>query len=235
MFGRSKASIDFLADWQISAALMRIISEAKQRLTLVSPYNRHWGHLRREVAAAQQRGIDVTVFYRSDEASPVADNDSITAIPIRMLHAKIYANETAALITSMNLVETSAMYSRDVGLLVQDAKLRREIDGFIRSLWDSVDTEAPGGTAASGNGSTARLHRVSTATDIARVIDIGGFCIECGNALTFDPEKPLCPQCYSRHGRHGVHRICHKCGESHRALLNEPLCRVCAAEQPTSV
>lgn len=214
---------------------MRIISEAKQRLTLVSPYNRHWGHLRREVVAAQQRGVDVTVYYRAEEPSPLAEHDSITAIPIRMLHAKIYANETTALITSMNLVETSAMYSRDVGLLVQDAELRREIDGFIRSLWDSVDTDAPSGAAANGNGSTARLHRVSTAADIAAVIDIGAFCIECGSALTFDPGKPLCPQCYSRHGRNGVHQICHKCGEPHRTLLNEPLCRACAAEQPTSV
>jgi len=231
MFGRSKASIEFLADWQISAALMQIINEARQRLTLVSPYNRHWGHLRREVTAAQQRGVEVTMYYRADEPSPLAENDSVTAVPIRMLHAKIYANETAALVTSMNLLESSAMYSRDVGLLVRDAELRREIDGFIRSLWDSVETDASKGVSASANGSTTRAHRVSNANDIAQVIDIGGFCIECGSPLSFDPGKPLCPQCYARHGRNGVHRVCHKCGESHRTLLNEPLCRECAAEQ----
>ena len=233
MFGRSKASIDFLADWQISAALMQIVREARQRLTLVSPYNRHWGHLRREVMAAHQRGVDVTIYHRADEPNPLAEHNAITAVPISMLHAKIYANETTALVTSMNLLETSAMYSRDVGLLVRDARLRREIDGFIRSLWDSVDTETPSGVAANGNGNAARLHRVTNANDIAEVIDIGGYCIECGIAVPFDPMRPLCPQCYSRHGRNGLHRLCHKCGESHRTLLNEPLCRVCADEQPS--
>ena len=239
MFGRSKASIDFLADWQISAALMQIIGDARQRLTLVSPYNRHWGHLRREIAAAQQRGVDVTVYYRADEPNPVAERDSITAVPVRMLHAKIYANETTALVASMNLLEASAMYSRDVGLLVRDAALRREIDVFIRSLWDSVETDAPPRTSAAnandnGNGAT-RLHRVETPEDIARVIDINGFCIECGAAISFDSAKPLCPQCYSRHGRNGVHNICHNCGQPHRTVLNEPFCLSCAAEQPMGV
>lgn len=235
MFGRSKTSIDFLADWQINGALMQIISEARQRLTLVSPYNRHWGHLRREVVAAEQRDVDVTVFYRADEPIPIAEHDSITAVPIRMLHAKIYANETAALVTSMNLLESSAMYSRDVGLMVRDPKLRGEIDGFIKSLWDSVETDTPSWATANGNGNAARLHRVSNANDIAQVIDIGGFCIECGSPVSFDPGKPLCPQCYSRYGRNGAHRLCHKCGELHRTLLNEPLCRDCAAQQLTGV
>lgn len=236
MFSRSKVSIEFLADWQINGALMQVISEARQRLTLVSPYNRHWGHLRREIAAAEQRGVDVTVFYRADEPSPLPEHDSITAVPIKMLHAKIYANETSALVTSMNLLESSAMYSRDVGLLVKDAALRREIDGFIRTLWDSVDADSsPAVAGARANGNSARLHRVSNANDIAQVIDIGGFCIECGSPVSFDPGKPLCPQCYSRHGRNGAHRLCHKCGEPHRTLLNEPLCRDCAAQQPTGV
>lgn len=240
MFGRSKATIDFLADWQISAALMEIISEARQRLTLVSPYNRHWGHLRREIVAAQQRGVDVTVYYRADEPSPVVGHDSFTAVPIKMLHAKIYANESTALVASMNLHETSALSSRDVGLLVRDARLRREIDAFIRSLWDSLEPETSSRAAAAAgtngsNGSTSRLHTVESANDIADVMDIGGFCIECSNPLTFDPNKPLCPSCYARYGRTGLHRICHGCGESQRTMLNDPLCRSCVAEHSDTV
>ena len=233
MFRRSKSSIDFLADWEISSALLKIIGDARQRLTLVSPFNKHWGHLRRAIASAEQRGVDVTVYYRADEANPMAEHPSITAVPVRMLHAKIYANETTALISSMNLVETSALYSRDVGILVTDPALRRQIDGFVRSLWDSVDTESPPGSSANnGHGNATRMHRVSTAADIAAVLDIEGHCIECGANISFDPDKPLCFQCYSRHGRTGVHNVCHKCNDSHRTLLNEPFCRVCAAEQP---
>ena len=43
MFGRSGAAVEFLADWQIGDALLRVIAQARQQLTLVSPYNKHWG------------------------------------------------------------------------------------------------------------------------------------------------------------------------------------------------
>ena len=219
---------------------MQIISEAKQRLTLVSPYNRYWGHLRREIMGAQQRGVEVTVYYRADEQSPLASpliwHDSIKVVPVRMLHAKIYANESVALISSMNLLESSAMYSRDVGLLIRDAKLRREIDGYVQSLTESADADLPLNMgAAAGNGATVRKVEAATATDIARVIEVSGFCIECRTLISFDLNKPLCLPCYTEFGRTGTHKHCHKCSESHRTLLNEPLCRVCAAEQRTGV
>ena len=111
MFGRSGAAVEFLADWQIGDALLRVIAQARQQLTLVSPYNKHWGHLKREVAAAQQRGVAVTIYYRADEPGPLAEYAGVTVIPVRMLHAKIYANESVTLVTTMNLLETSAMYS----------------------------------------------------------------------------------------------------------------------------
>lgn len=93
MFGRSENAVEFLADWQISDAVLRVITQARQRLTLVSPYNKHWGHLKREVAAAHNRGVAVTICYRADEPSPLVDYDDITGVPVRMLHAKIYASE----------------------------------------------------------------------------------------------------------------------------------------------
>ena len=67
MFGRSGTAIEFLTDWQIGDGLLRIVREARQQLTLVSPYNRHWGHLKREVEAARRRGVAVTAYYRAED------------------------------------------------------------------------------------------------------------------------------------------------------------------------
>ena len=237
MFGRSGAAVEFLADWQIGDALLRIIAEARQRLTLASPYNRHWGHLKREVAAAQQRGVAVTIYYRADEPGPGDDYEGVTATAVRMLHAKIYANERVALVSTMNLVESSAMYSRDVGMLVRDAKLRKEIDGYLELLAADADAaSAPAAVSAAGIGARPGVgggprRQVQTPADIVKVINGSGagagFCIECGTAKDFDPVKPMCLVCYNHHGRNGTHKVCHRCGEGHPAQVNEPLCRSC--------
>lgn len=229
MLNRSKNSVGFLTDWQIGDALMRIIREARQRLILVSPYNKHWGHLRREIVAAQQRGVEVTIYYRSDEANPVDDYDAIAAVPVRMLHAKIYANESSALVSSMNLLESSAMYSRDVGLLVRGAKLRREIDEYVKSLADGTATGSPFVVGVAARNGSASRQQVQTASDMARVIDATGFCIECGDPVSFALDKPLCRQCYDRFGRVGTHNRCHRCGEPHAAQVGQPLCQSCLA------
>ena len=245
MFRRSRESIEFLADWQIQEALMRVITQAKRRLVLVSPYNQHWGHLKREIAAAQERGVMVTFYYRTDESSPMAEYDGVTSVGVRMLHAKIYVNESVALITTMNLVETSASHSREVGLLIKDSQLRREVDEYIRSLADadSIPDRAgwPGASTAANNHVNRNAHRqrrpqspatVRTANDIVRHIANSGYCIECGNPINFTIERPLCSQCYSRYGRNGTHKICHQCGEPHQSKLSEPLCPVCHRESP---
>lgn len=257
MFRRSGAGVEFLADWQVGDALLRIVAQARERLTLVSPYNRHWGHLKREVAAARQRGVAVTIYYRADEPGPLAQldrvtvdratadgvavngvaGDSVMAVPVRMLHAKIYANESVALITTMNLVETSAMYSREVGLLIGDAKLRRQVDDYIKSLHDDAVAEVPQPDAPMPEGRTAYRNgagRAPTAAISEAPAKPPGFCIECGDAKGFEPERPLCAPCYGRFGRNGAHRVCHRCGEPHPAQLNEPLCQACreARAQP---
>lgn len=267
MFRRSGVGVEFLSDWQVGDALLRIVAQARERLALVSPYNRHWGHLKREVASARQRGVAVTIYYRADEPDPLgqldrvtgdrvtadrvtmdgaavngvavrgAAADSITAVPVRMLHAKIYANESVALITTMNLVETSAMYSREVGLLIGDAKLRRQVDDYIKSLHDDAVAEAPQPDAPIPEGRMAYRNgagRVPTGAIAEAPAKPPGFCIECGDAKGFEPERPLCAPCYGRFGRNGAHRVCHRCGEPHPAQLNEPLCQACreARAQP---
>jgi hypothetical protein len=235
MLRRRGSEVEFLIDWQIGDALLRLITESKERLTLVSPYNKHWGHLKREVAAAKRRGVSVRIYYRADESNPAGDYNDIDAIPVRMLHAKIYANEAAALVTTMNLVEASATHSREVGFLIRDSRLLGQVDSYVATFADGSETEAPPAFGNTNrNGSESAQYRVESANDIAKIIDGFGFCIECGNPITFDPGRPLCPSCYSRFGRNGVHGHCHKCGEDHSTQINQPLCSACAPASLTT-
>jgi hypothetical protein len=228
MLGRSRNSVEFLSDWQIGDALLRIVTQAREQLTLVSPYNNHWGHLGREVTISRSRGVSVTIFYRADQPNPLASYKDIAGVPVQNLHAKIYANEQATLVTSMNLLETSLTHAREVGFLVHDAKLRHEVHAYINSLADRTPisdsfTLNPVGR----NGNTTSQHTVETANDIAKVIDTNGFCIECGDQATFDLNRPLCRSCYFRIGINGSPRLCHNCGQTHGTQINRPLCPAC--------
>lgn len=230
MFGRSNAAVEFLTDWQIGDGLLRIVREARQQLTLVSPYNRHWGHLKREIEAAQRRGVQITAYYRAEDPGHAPEYEGAAVFPVRMLHAKIYANESVALVTTLNLLETSAAYSREVGFLVRDPKLRREIDAYVQSLADAgvADQEfAPAGAVPPRAASRPAIATVQTPTEIAQVIAVSGFCIECGTPKEFNARLPLCTSCYARYGRNSTHKICHRCGEEHPARVSDPLCQNC--------
>lgn len=233
MFGRSNAPVEFLTDWQIADGLLRIVREARQQLTLVSPYNRHWGHLKREIEAAQRRGVKIAAYYRAEDPGHAPEYEGAAVFPVRMLHAKIYANESVALVTTMNLLETSAAYSREVGFLVRDPRLRQEIDDYVQSLADAADA-VPAAAPANPvpqqrTASRTAMATVQTPTEIAQVIAVSGFCIECGAAKDFDTDKPLCITCFSRYGRNSTHKVCHRCGNEHPARVNDPLCQNCIA------
>ena len=233
MFGRSNAPVEFLTDWQIADGLLRIVREARQQLTLVSPYNRHWGHLKREVEAAQRRGVKIVAYYRAEDPAHAPEYEGAAVFPVRMLHAKIYANESVALVTTMNLLETSAAYSREVGFLVRDPKLRQEIDDYVQSLADAADAIPAAAPAhpvqQQRTASRTAMATVQTPTEIAQVIAVSGFCIECGAAKDFDADKPLCITCFSRYGRNSTHKVCHRCGNEHPARVSDPLCQQCLA------
>ncbi len=238
MFGCSGTAIEFLTDWQIGDGLLRIVREARQQLTLVSPYNRHWGHLKREVEAAQRRGVAVAAYYRAEDPAHAPEYEGASITPVCMLHAKIYANEKVALVTTMNLVETSAAYSREVGLLVRDPKLRREIDEYVQSLADAAGTgraAAPSSLVQQRAASRPAIATVQTPTDIAQLIAVSGFCIECGTTKEFDERRLLCGSCYGRYGRSVTHKICHRCGEEYPARVSDPLCQKCSIPDNAAV
>jgi hypothetical protein len=244
MFGQSAKPMEFLADWQVPDALMRVITRAKRRLTLVSPYNKHWGHLKREIAAAVQRGVQVTLYHRSDEPNPLADFDTVTSVPVLMLHSKIYANESSVLVTTMNLHETSATYSREVGFLIRKRGLRRQIETYVESLGGDANPaptyiEPLGGDAkpapmtgdanyATNLQENARPAVVASPKDIVDFLDNAGFCIECREGKKLEPVRPLCLRCFERYGRNGMHKHCHKCGDLFDSQVAQPFCLTCA-------
>ena len=136
----------FLTTSDVTAHLEKIIKEAKSRLVLISPYlqinpkiktllqdkdretqtkvesrfSKVISVLKNEDATAKMK---IHIVYRIDklhsrESTWLQGLSSIETIPLRNLHTKCYLNEDYALITSMNLYESSQVHNYEMGILV---------------------------------------------------------------------------------------------------------------------
>ena len=123
-----------VADAEIGGAIIDIIRKAQREITVVSPYNRRWDEVADELEKAHRRGVQVTVYYRDGTTDPGLYWANIDSIPVFRLHAKIYANERDVLITSLNVGERAMRSNREVGLLIRDSGLWREISEYVESL-----------------------------------------------------------------------------------------------------
>lgn len=129
--------------------------------------------------------------------------------PVPRLHAKVYLNESQAVITSFNLVGGSHD-SVEFAVRIADP-------GVVAECYEMVASYCPELKAARA---TARPTKV-------------GFCIGCGSdSQGYDPAKPLCRDCYKASKRGAAcdslpNRVCHSCGVGHKATLEKPLCYDC--------
>ena len=209
-----QASVAFVADQEITTALVEIIQEAKEKLILVFAYHNQWLRLRDEIALATKRNVSVKMYYRPDttEGNPAAKYEAgIEAIAVARLHSKVYANERVALITSMNLTQFSALNSRETGLLIRDEQVLREIEDWVSTL----SQDMPNNVVLGSEGGQV------TAVPLGQ-----GFCIGCEgelNFIEFNSEKPFCSSAGHNFSRDSGFR-CHKCGNSAETNHDAPFC-----------
>lgn len=135
-------SMRLVTDSQIGDAVLKILRNAKKKITVVSPYNRRWDDVANELEKAHERGVRVTVYYREGTADPGLYWPTVDSLPVFRLHAKIYANERDVLITSLNVGENAMRKNREIGLLIRDADLLSGINDYVDTLGnDDEDRE----------------------------------------------------------------------------------------------
>ena len=158
--------------------------------------------------------MSVKTYYRPDaaEGNPAAKyHPSIEAIAVDRLHAKVYANEKVALITSMNLHRFSALNARETGLLIRDEQVLREIENWVSALSQDIPYNIVPG---------------SEGRQVTAVPMHTGYCIGCKvnpKVIEFDPEKPFCSSAGHDFSTATGFR-CHKCGELSETNRESPLC-----------
>ena len=232
---------EFLTTTGISYHLERIITNAKDRLVLISPFLRINQRLRERLEEQNRFKIDVRVIYGKSELRPEENNwlDSMTSIRTSYcedLHAKCFLNENEALLTSMNLYEYSQQNNYEMGILVvkeeepdlyqkiyEEAMRIERASEAIRVTVARIETpadEPERSVPKQLSGSRTKVEKPSTA-----------FCIRCKDDLPADPIQPYCRRCFRSWNRYKnseyEEKHCHTCGKEHTATMAKPVCLDC--------
>lgn len=123
----------------ISAEIIDLIELAQIEIVIISPYNEitNWKKLIKRINQALSRGVNIIWYSRKGTKQKYPDEVStifkIQPIFLENLHAKIYLNEKTAVITSMNLCESSDINSIDIGLISESQEEYQNIYNYYET------------------------------------------------------------------------------------------------------
>ena len=103
--------------------LEELIKNAKERLTLISPYLRLNDRIKELLEDKNRLKIDVRIIYGKSDLHPdeikwMQNLDYIRISFCKNLHAKCYLNEESCIISSLNLYEFSQVNNNEMGILI---------------------------------------------------------------------------------------------------------------------
>jgi len=104
--------------------LEELIKHAQDRLIIISPFLKLNDRIKELIADKDRMKIDVRLVYGKTELAPQEINWLRSLKYVRTgfcqnLHAKCYANEQAAIITSMNLYDFSQVNNNEMGVYIE--------------------------------------------------------------------------------------------------------------------
>ena len=138
--------------------LVEFVESASKELLLISPYFKPWQRLLHAIKdAAQVRRVKVTVLVRAPEAKNCnaealgeLRRAGVNVVSLSRLHAKLYVTREQAIATSMNILESSAVNSWEVGVRATRKRDRREYSALVEEanqLLSRAQAEAARGAA----------------------------------------------------------------------------------------
>lgn len=163
--------MEVITGTDISGQVQKLISESRELLVLVSPYFDPWDRLTTEVKLARTRpNLRPRLLLRGgpdrEKQEPKARaliDFGVEVSYLKRLHAKIYLNESHAIVTSLNLVEASVNSSWEIAIRVdsvRDAVAYRDIVKYAAELLDRAHGEEAIAAQPEKASAHAALHAV---------------------------------------------------------------------------
>lgn len=216
-----------LLDDDMLAVVKGLLKDAEPRQTvyLVSPFWQMNANLRSAIRDAVLDGVRVKCIMRANEKLSGEDVEffrenrlEIRGLP--HLHAKLYLNESEALLTSLNLYSYSDKESIELGVMVSGKSELALLREKAEKWWEEAKPVAADSLAVA----KTRPSGIPASSN-------NGHCIRCGSSKSFNPKYPFCDSCYPKWAKtkdeKSEEKFCHRCGIKHTSSLKYPLCKPC--------
>lgn len=214
-------------------AVLEVIEDASDELVLVSPYNDYSIPLREALEKAAEAGVPIVAVCREEQKKKEETHlEWLRRLGadvhlVSRLHAKIYYNESTAIVTSMNLLKSSATDSKEIGFIVNDSSIRDQIRQYVqKNLVAHSKRLSPARDTSKPKTPAARPPKAEP-----KQTPLPGWCIRCREEIPYDRKEPLCPKCFRNWNRFKdpdyVEKHCHRCGKEWKTSFAKPLCTSC--------
>lgn len=110
----------------IGGQIAKLIAQSTEKFYAVTAWLdlSNWTLILKELERARQRGVTIKIFFRNIEPhdAKTLRKLGIELYQVKRLHTKFYLNEKEIIVSSMNFIENSDLYSIDIGLHYKDAE-----------------------------------------------------------------------------------------------------------------
>lgn len=239
--------------FEIHDKLISMINEAESQLILISPYIKlHDAYNKALQKRLNHDKLEVIIVFgknKENKLKSLSNEDfmffkqfkNITIKYCERLHAKIYANDSHSLVTSMNLHSFSAENNIESGILCKFSYLKNIVGlgGVLTGLssdtldqqiyefsYDIIDKYSktifkrkPVYEDSLLNKRFLRSEITVDCNDNYETVEAikSGYCIRTGSKIPFDIKKPYCAEAYKSWARYGnpdyKEKYCHCTGE----------------------
>ncbi|OSZ78050.1 hypothetical protein CAP35_07215 [Chitinophagaceae bacterium IBVUCB1] len=221
---------EFLTTSGISHHLENIISGAKKKLILISPYLQISKTLYERLKDTNDRKVSITIIYgkndlQANELNLLMSLNRVSLYFFENLHAKCYYNEELMIITSMNMYEFSERTNREMGILISSLNDKQVYEKAATES-ESILKASVLMTNHSQNNYSAPKHQSKNKEEAL------SYCIRCRTHLNYlDLDKPYCKDCFytwsEYENPHYKENFCLICGKDNPSTMVKPVCRKC--------
>lgn len=241
---------EFLNTEKAYSEMVEIISKARNKLVLISPYIKIPPQLLERLKYTDGKGVKIIVVCREKDLAPEARSElkQLKNLELRFdenLHAKCFYNEESMVITSLNLYDYSQQHNREMGVLLSlkddynvfnealnEARFivgRAKKDSLIRSVFSEVakGTKSIVDSVIKDEPSRPKISSYSHRTSSRQK----GFCIRCKRRIPYNLDAPYCPTHFKVWARWKdsdyEEKFCHTCGRPAPTSKARPQCSSC--------
>ncbi len=208
----------------LKSEISRILKRSNEFIYLVSPYIKltdRYKELIRDIT----NNVEVHIIYGKKELKDdlhdwLKSTKNISVHYRENLHAKCYMNEKMAIITSLNLYESSLVNNIEMGIAIykdQDPEIYKEILLDVQQLFRLSQTKL--------------TPKSEYKTD--KPVPTEFWCIRCGEPIPSSNKTPYCKKCIKTWNRYKnpdyreKNGVCLICGNPYESSMNDPICPDC--------